>query len=209
MSASIVAQDSSLLSRLDRAYFRAETWLTILSGIIILMAVLFSVINIVGRGVFNKPFNAYFDLMGQSVPLIAFFGIAYCQRLGGHIRMDLLVGALRGRALWVFEWFTSVLTFLVVMALGYGAWLHTQRALEIGDSTEDIGMPVWPIKAAIVLMFALLSGRLLLQSWGYGRLILDPTLTPIAVPVVETPEQQAEREAKAVSGAAVDSVEGA
>ena len=100
MSASIVARDSSLLSRLDRAYFRAETWLTILSGIIILMAVLFSVINIVGRGVFNKPFNAYFDLMGQSVPLIA-FGIAYCQRLGGHIRMDLLVGALRGRALGV------------------------------------------------------------------------------------------------------------
>ena len=45
---------------------------------------------------------------------------------------------------------------------GAGIWcLAALSALEIGDSTEDIGMPVWPIKAAIVLMFLLLSVVLL------------------------------------------------
>ena len=204
MSDSQIAEDNSLLSRLDRGLYRLETWLTVLAGVIILISVLASVINIVGRGMFNRPFNAYFDLIGQSVPLIAFLGIAYCQRLGGHIRMDLFVGKLRGRALWLFEWLTSILTFLLTLVLGYGAWLHTERALEIGDSTEDIGMPVWPIKAVIVLMFTLLGARLALQTWGFGRLVLNPSATPIAVPIVETPEEQADREAKSVSGSKTD-----
>ena len=204
MSDSQIAEDNSLLSRLDRGLYRLETWLTVLAGVIILISVLASVINIVGRGMFNRPFNAYFDLIGQSVPLIAFLGIAYCQRLGGHIRMDLFVGKLRGRALWLFEWLTSILTFLLTLVLGYGAWLHTERALEIGDSTEDIGMPVWPIKAVIVLMFTLLGARLALQTWGFGRLVLNPSAPPIAVPIVETPEEQADREAKSVSGSKTD-----
>ena len=101
-------------------------------------------------------------------------------------------------------WLTSILTFLLTLVLGYGAWLHTERALEIGDSTEDIGMPVWPIKAVIVLMFTLLGARLALQTWGFGRLVLNPSAPPIAVPIVETPEEQADREAKSVSGSKTD-----
>ena len=76
--------------------------------------------------------------------------------------------------------------------------------MEIGDSTEDIGMPVWPIKAVIVLMFTLLGARLALQTWGFGRLVLNPSAPPIAVPIVETPEEQADREAKSVSGSKTD-----
>lgn len=196
MTDSIVLEDSSRLSRADVALHRLERWLNLSAGIIVLFVVLFSVINIAGRGLFNRPFNAYFDLMGQSVPLIAFLGLAYCQRLGGHIRMDLVISKLKGRPLWVFEWLTTLLTFAVIAVLGWGAWLHTERAIRIGDSTEDVGLPVWPVKGLLVVMFALLAVRLLLQSWGYWRLIRSGDDRPIAVPAIEDAAEQAEREAR-------------
>ena len=77
MSDHAVREDNSTLSKLDQWLHRLERWLNLAAGILVLFIVLFSVINIVGRGVFNRPFNAYFDLMGQSVPLIAFFGLAF------------------------------------------------------------------------------------------------------------------------------------
>ena len=107
MSASHVQRDDSLLSRCDQWLHRWESRLNLLAGIIVLLIVLFSVINIIGRGFFNQPFNAYFDLMGQSVPLIAFLGISYCQREGGHIRMDLLLIRLQGSSVLKIELFGS------------------------------------------------------------------------------------------------------
>lgn len=195
MSAATVNTDSSVLSKFDTMLLRLESKLNLAGGIIVLFIVLFSVINIVGRGFFNQPFNAYFDLMGQSVPLIAFMGLSYCQRDGGHIRMDLFIGLLKGRSLWLVEAVTSILTFLLISVLAYGAWLHAERSIKLGDSTEDIGLIIWPFKFILVAMFIVLLCRLAIQIWGYGRLIFTEAGTPIAVPVIEDAEAQAQREA--------------
>lgn len=198
MSDAHIMTDKSRLSACDRALLKLERPLNLLAGIIVLFVVLFSVINIVGRGMFDQPFNAYFDLMGQSVPLIAFLGLSYCQREGGHIRMDLLIGRLHGQALWVLEAVTSLLTFLVITVMAYGSWLHAQRSYTLGDSTEDIGLIVWPFKLTLSVMFCVLLARLLVQLWGYGRLVVNPHLPPIAVPVPEDVAVQAMREANQV-----------
>lgn len=194
MSSSQVLTDSSLLSRCDQWLHKWEHRLTLLAGIVVLSIVLFSVINIVGRGVFNKPFNAYFDLMGQSVPLIAFLGISYCQRSGGHIRMDLLLIRLTGRWLWCFELFNSLFATLVIGVLTWGAFLHTKRSFTLGDSTEDISLIIWPFKAVIAVMFAVLVLRLVIQCWAYLRIIIVNDNRPIAIPVPEDIETQARRE---------------
>lgn len=200
MSDHAVREDDSTLSRLDQGLHRIERWLNLAAGILVLFIVLFSVINIVGRGAFNRPFNAYFDLMGQSVPLIAFFGLAFCQRVGGHIRMDLFIGQIKGRLLWVIEAILTLLMMLTIAALSWGAWSHTVRAWTKGDSTEDINMPLWPIKGALFVMFVLLEARLTLQFVAYLRAIVTGEDRPIAIPVIETPAEQAEREAASVSG---------
>ena len=200
MSASVIHHDDSCLSRCDKALLWLESRLNLAGGIIVLFIVLFSVINIVGRGLFNQPFNAYFDLMGQSVPLIAFMGLSYCQRDGGHIRMDLLIGRLKGRILWAVEALTSLLTFLLISVLAYGAWLHANRSITLGDSTEDIGLIIWPFKLMLVTMFIVLLARLLIQLWGYVRLIVSPDVVPIAVPIIEDVATQANREAASATG---------
>ena len=83
------------------------------------------------------------------------------------------------------------------MLIGWGAFLSAERAFEKGDSTEDIRLVLWPLKAILVLMLALMAARLCLQTWGYFRLIIWGG-TPIGVPLIETPEQQAATEANSV-----------
>ena len=200
MSSALVHTDNSALSYCDQSLLWLERKLNLAGGIIVLFIVLFSVINIVGRGLLNQPFNAYFDLMGQSVPLIAFMGLSYCQRDGGHIRMDLFIGRFSGRLLWTVEAISSLLTFALITLLAYGAWLHAERSLTLGDSTEDIGLIIWPFKLVLVIMFGVLLARLFIQLWGYARLIISPDALPIAVPVIEDVAAQAQREARNATG---------
>ena len=200
MSASHVLTDDSFLSRCDQWLHQWEARLNLTAGIIVLLIVVFSVINIIGRGFFNKPFNAYFDLMGQSVPMIAFLGISYCQRVGGHIRMDLLLIRLKGRTLWLFEFISSLFSVFIITTLTYGAYLHTSRSFILGDSTEDINLTIWPFKAVIAVMFAVLVLRLIIQSWAYLRIIIVNDNRPIAIPVPLDIEAQALQESEQVQG---------
>ena len=196
-----IRQDNTLLSRSDRALDHVERFLTLLGGWSILIAMLISVANILGRKLFNIPVPGYVAIMQQLVPMMAFLGLSWCQRLGGHIRMDLLVGNLRGRTLWVAEFLGVSLMLILSVALIYGSYFHAERAFSLGDSTDDLNIPTWPVKMIVPIMLSVLSLRLILQIWGYGRAIRTGDDEPVAVPLIEDAATQAAHEAETVSGA--------
>ena len=199
-----VHEDSTRLSRLDRLLLALESRMTMISGITILGLVLLAVANILGRWLFNQPVIGYIDWVEQLMAVFAFLGIGYCQRHGGHIRMDLLVGALKGRALWLSEFISVLVMLAVTLVLTYGSYLHFWRAFSNGDSSIDIGLPTWPAKLVVPVALALLSLRLLLQLWGYARAFRLGSAEPIAVPLVEDAATVAQREAESIEGESLD-----
>ncbi len=204
--AASVLEDGSALSRLDRGLFRLETFLALLSGLAVFALMILAVISVGGRNFFNSPVPGYVDWIEQVMPLIAFMGVAYTQRLGGHIRMDIFVGALGGRALWLVEFFTTLLILALMLLLVWGSWAHFDRSFDLGspmwsrDSSMDIGLPIWPAKLLAPVAFSVLCLRLVLQLWGYGRAIVLGLSEPVAVPLVESAAEIAAREAATVSG---------
>lgn len=198
---STIVEDRSGLSALDRLLFRVESWLALAGGVTVLGLVLLAVAQILGRKLLNMPVLGYIDLVEQAMAVFAFLGIAYCQRLGGHIRMDILVGRLKGRVLWAFEWASVFIMLVLSLLLTYGSWLHFKRAYDIGDSSIDIAIPLWPAKLMVPLALSFLSLRLLIQLWGYGRAFARDEERPAAVPLIETAAEQAQHEAETVSGA--------
>jgi len=194
-----VLTDESSLSKLDRLYFKFESFLTLIGGIIIFLLVFLAVTNILGRWLFNSPVDGYIDWVEQTMTFIAFLGIAYTQRIGGHIRMDIVIGSLRGRLLWFAELVSTILMFLLTLALIYGSYLHFLRAYQIGDTSFDIHLPTWPAKLVVPVALTFLALRLLLQIWGYFRALRTGTLNPVAVPMIEDAASMAAKEAELVS----------
>ncbi len=200
-----VLSDGSLLSRLDRSLYRLETVLALLSGLAVFSLMILAVVSVGGRNFFNSPLPGYVDWIEQAMPLIAFMGVAYTQRDGGHIRMDMLVGTLRGRALWLAEFITTSAVLLLITLLIWGSWAHFQRSFDFAaplwsrDSSMDISLPIWPAKLLIPVAFSALGLRLVLQLWGYGRAFALNLTTPVAIPLVESAAQQAAHEAKILS----------
>ncbi|OXT02335.1 C4-dicarboxylate ABC transporter permease [Notoacmeibacter marinus] len=209
-SASSVLADDSLVSRLDRRLFRVEGWLALVSGLAVFSLMLLAVVSVGGRNFFGQPLPGYVDWIEQAMPLIALSGIAFVQRLGGHIRMDIVVGMLKGRALWVTEFVTTFLVLLLVIVLIYGSWAHFQRSFDFAaplwsrDSSIDIALPLWPAKLVVPVALFILGLRLVLQLFAYGRAIASGTASPVAVPLIEDAATQASREAESVHDARVD-----
>ncbi|SLN37488.1 Tripartite ATP-independent periplasmic transporters, DctQ component [Roseivivax jejudonensis] len=204
--AAAVLEDDSLLSRLDRRLARAERVLALISGVFAFGLMVLAVVSVTGRNGFNEPLPGYVDWIEAFMPLIAILGISYVQRQGGHIRMDIVVGALRGRALWLAEWITTFLILVLMVALVWGSWAHFDRSFDFGapmwsrDSSIDIGLPIWPAKLVVPIAFAVMCVRLVLQLWGYGRAFVLGLESPVAVPLVQSAAEIAAAEARQVEG---------
>ncbi len=203
-TASLVLADGSTLSKIDRGLLRFERFLALLSGLAVFSLMVLAVVSVTGRNGFNTPLPGYVDWIEQAMPLIAFMGAAYVMREGAHIRMDIVVGRLRGRLLFSVELITTLAVLLLMVLLTWGTWAHFQRSFDFSsplwsrDSSMDIALPLWPAKLLAPVAFGVLSLRLILQAWAYMRAIV--TGQAIAVPLVADAAKQAQMEADQLQG---------
>lgn len=203
---SLVLTDDSVLSRIDQRLYRVEGALALISGLAVFSLMILAVVSVSGRNVANQPLPGYIDWIEQVMPLIAFMGISFTQRDGGHIRMDMLVGALRGRSLYLVELLTTLVILGLMLLLVWGSWAHFDRSFDFAapmwsrDSSVDISLPLWPAKLLAPVAFSVLCLRLVLQVWAYAHALITGATSPIAVPLIADAAQQAAMEAEHVSG---------
>lgn len=203
---SLVLSDDSLLSRVDQRLYQIERIFALISGLAVFSLMILAVFSVSGRNFFNQPLPGYVDWIEQAMPLIAFMGISFTQRDGGHIRMDMVVGALRGRTLYAVEFITTLAIFILMVLLVWGTWAHFERSFDFGapmwsrDSSMDIALPIWPAKLMAPLAFGILAVRLALQLVAYARAFINNMDTPVAVPLIADAATQAAMEAEQVSG---------
>lgn len=190
----------SALLAIDRLLGRVEDVFNDIGGVFIFALMWLTMAEVVGRRLFNSPVPGAIDYIETGMAAFAFMGAAFCQRSGGHVRMDLVVSNLRARLLWAVE------GFAIAVAVGYVAiivWASSQdawRSYSLGDETLDAHLTVWPSKLIVPVALTLLEFRLLVNLWGYLRLLVMPDAEPWGVPRVMHVEDVAQEQVRDVLG---------
>ena len=182
------------LSHADRWLAVLENGLNLAAGGLIFALMLFGVAQIVLRTLFDAPIFGYIDVVEVAMVGFAVLSIAFVQRVGGHVRMELLISRLQGRALMLVEAAGTVAAGFIVAVLIPYSYAHFERAFDFGDSTIDIELATWPAKLAVPCALVVLLLRLLVQLAGYWRLVLHPEREPVAVPAIKDAAAQAQEQ---------------
>jgi len=186
--------DAPRLSRVHLLLGRVETFFDLIAALFIFGLMLLGMAQVLGRQLFDRPVAGYIDLVELSVATFAFLGIAYCERVGGHVRMELFLNMVKGRVQYTLEIFGTLIGLFIIGVLIWFSFEHFLRAYQLGDTTIDAELPVWPSKLIVPVSFFLLWLRLLVQLVGFLRLWRDPQATPVAVPHTMTAEEIAAKE---------------
>lgn len=190
--------------KLDRGIRPVEDAANLIAAVAIFLLMVLGTAQILLRTVFNSPIAGYIDLVELSMAGMAFLGAAYCQRLGAHIRMEILVARLRGRWLWALEVFGTTVALIIIGVLVWYGWGHFLRSYTLGDTTIDAEFPVWPSKLLVPVAFALWWIRLAIQLVGSLRLLRNPELEPAGVALIQDVKSIAQDEIEEALGAAAN-----
>ena len=177
----------------DRILSRVEDSLNLIAALAVFFLMFVGVVQIVGRTIFDFAIYGYIDWIEQASSLFAFLGIAYAQRLGSHIGMDLTMNWQPANR-WRVELFSAAMALLIASVLIWASFTNFLRAYAIGDSSMDIQLPTWPAKLMVPLALSVLWLRLGLQICGYVRMIRHPDAEPVAVPKLITIDSQVKDE---------------
>ena len=136
----------------DRFFRHIEDWLNLGAVFIIMFLMFFATAEITGRYVFNHPIHGHLEIVELIMAAVVFFGVAYTERTGGHVRMELFVTkVLRGRSYHFAEFLTTALAFFTFAVITIYTFDATYHSYQFGDTTANAYIKTWPSKLAIPL----------------------------------------------------------
>ena len=157
-----------------------------LAGLAALAIVALITYDVAMRSVFEQP-QLFVDEVASFLELFVIFGgLAYTFRTGGHVRVDLVIGRLPGRAR---AWLRAAGLLLGLVFLAIVIWTTAQSALtayRYGRVSAVMLYPLWAPMALIPLGLALLACVMLVALGAQVRAVR--TSRPDEVPFPETAE---------------------
>ena len=64
--------------------------MALVGGWVLMALMVYTVVDVVLRYVFNRPFSGSLEVTEFAMSVIVFLGIAYCGWIGGHVAVDIL-----------------------------------------------------------------------------------------------------------------------
>jgi TRAP-type C4-dicarboxylate transport system permease small subunit len=152
-----------LVSGLAKGYSIFETivskWLC---GAMVVFMMLFIVIEITSRKLFNYSFLGLVDLVSLSIVIVGFGAIGLVQKKQSHIRMDILQNKLAGkRSGFLAEAIVLVIMLGISAILIYAVGRLALRYYQNGYATPSVYFPQWPAAIFMPLGYLFLIVQLI------------------------------------------------
>lgn len=141
--------------------------MALLAGVVLLLLMLFTTLDVVMRYFFNAPFRGSLEATEFSMALIVFLGVAYCGWVGGHIGVDLFEKLLEKPSM----------RFIPVIVNLVGSALFAVIAVTVVNETFEawtqasnmLRMPHWPFRLVVAFGSGLYAIVLLIHAIRAAR----------------------------------------
>ena len=145
-----------------RVYQAIVTWLSRIAAGFILVLMFLTTTDVVGRYVFNAPIVGAYEVSQIMLVAIVYLGLAYVQRMKGHVKVDAFTSWAPQRVQWALDAFGYLVAALVVALMTWRSGVEAWQALVTQDHIQGLfRIPFWPGKSLLPLGAGLLCIRLI------------------------------------------------
>lgn len=130
---------------IDRALRRVNGVLHTLAGVTMVLLLLWTVGDIIGRTFFSRPFPGTVELTELAVVVLVYLGLARAENDDAHIAVDLLYVRLGARAQLAVRVVAGLLSFLVVAVMTWRLALFAGQLEAGGFTTGVLRIPLYPV----------------------------------------------------------------
>ncbi|MBE1436536.1 TRAP-type C4-dicarboxylate transport system permease small subunit [Agrobacterium vitis] len=119
--------------------------MALLGGIVLLMMMAMTIVDVIGRYAFNSPLRGTGELTELLLVSVIFMGLPAVTLENGHVTVDVLTEHLpkwseRFRNLAI-----GIINTVILCLIGWQIWIHAGQIGAYGDVTTTLRLPIAPI----------------------------------------------------------------
>jgi len=134
----------SLVSGGARWLDRTVNWLAVIAGLCLVAIVVIVSLGVVMRYAFGAPLLGVNEFVQLTAVALVMAALPYCTARRGHVAVDVFDKAMGPWGRYAGDIVSFLLSGFVLAILAQRAVLKALDALEWGDATNMLRMPIWP-----------------------------------------------------------------
>jgi TRAP-type C4-dicarboxylate transport system permease small subunit len=157
-----MALDGGTDSGPKNSFGRLLRLMALAGGWVLLLLMAYTVLDVVLRYGFNRPFSGSLEITEFAMSMIVFLGIAFCGWTGGHVAVDILERPLDNPRL---RYIPILLTFVSAVLFAVVAWLSAVEALtSMHRISNMMRWPHYPFQLVVAFGAAMYAIVLFVQT---------------------------------------------
>ncbi len=119
---------------------RISTWLEVIAGVAIVLVMILTGCDIVGRA-FGRPIPGTYEIVSFAGGLVIGLALPVTSRVRGHVMVDLITARISSRAAGVLHGITRVMGIALFLLLSYAIARMGMQLKEAGEVTPVLSLP--------------------------------------------------------------------
>lgn len=142
-------------SRSARSIGRAASVLSTIAGISLLFLMAAITVSVLARYLFNSPVTGIDEIIQLTAVSVVMLALPHATLSGAHVQVDIFDQLLGRWGRLVGDVLARCLSGFVLAILANRAWGKMLDAYEYEDTTNMLGLPIWPIYGVLTTGIAL------------------------------------------------------
>ncbi|WP_226627447.1 TRAP transporter small permease [Alloyangia pacifica] len=130
---------------------RATALLAVVGGLALLSLVVLIFSGVVLRYAFGQPILGSNEIIQLAAVALVMSALPYCTHLNGHVSVDVFDGVLGRFGRRAGDVLARLLSGYALGVLAHRAYYKALDAAEFGDTTNMLGLPLWPFYGILAL----------------------------------------------------------
>ena len=176
--------------KLAEEYAKFARWVAVISGIVVIIMMLYTTVDVAGRYLVNRPMPAAYEMTIIFLIYITYFGVTLVQARGGHMRLGFLYEKAGPRGKSLIDLFSVLFGLFIVGIITWQGWLYAIESWQIEEVTMGVyTVPVFPGRIALAIgstifiiqyIIDIVKSILVLLNPDLARLVYLPPVSPDA-----------------------------
>ncbi|POF30891.1 TRAP transporter small permease [Roseibium marinum] len=154
-----------MLSAINKLADRLIGLSAVLGSIGLIVEVMVILVDVTGR-YFGKPLTGAQDISQMTMVIIVFGGMALCDKLGGHISVDIFEYFFPPRVLWLGDVIAPLLGGVIFCGIAWTVWESAALSRMLNLATNIIYLPKAWFQYVVVVLSAITAFGMFTRALG-------------------------------------------
>ncbi len=140
------------ITHIADSYAKFARWVATISGVIVVILMLYTTADVIGRYIANSPMPGAYELTGIFLIYITYFGVTLVQARGGHMRLGFILEKAGPRGKAFIELFSVIFGLFIIGIVTWQGWIYALDSWNINEVTMGAyTLPVFPGRIALAI----------------------------------------------------------